>query len=173
MKLQPDHLLSVNAPSRPPRYLWHPGPNAINLRRGNCPHPELTASLTSLLPLPVVNASGCGPLITACLPHFIVIYITAYSAETHKDTVFLSIRSILADPDETYKTLWNEIQKIQRLDIWFHVVFLFRTTKNECLCTWLLAPWDDVAPWACDRWMPSWWRPPRWPNPSTPSSAGR
>lgn len=51
----------------------------------------------------------------------------------------------------------------------------FHLNKNFqsviCVCTWLLAPWADAEPSACDRWMPSWWKPPRWLNPSTLSWA--
>lgn len=120
MKLSLDHLLSTNALPNPPplpHHLWHPGPNVINLRRGNCPHPELTASLTSLLPLPIVNADGCRPLITACLasPLFTLL-LTAWK---HIKTQFSSqsgrcvnkLSECGADLDKTHKMLWYQIKK--------------------------------------------------------------
>lgn len=100
----------------PPHHLWHPGPNVINLRRGNCPHPELTASLTSRLPLPVVNASGCGPLITACLTS--PLFTLLLTARKHIKTRFSSqsarcvnrLSECRTDHDKTCKILWYQIK---------------------------------------------------------------
>lgn len=73
-------------------HLWHPGPNVIRAGGG-------TGGVAALLQgwqLPdipasslVVNASGCGAQITAWRPHFTLLYISAYSAGRHKDTVLL------------------------------------------------------------------------------------
>lgn len=74
---------------QPPHHPWHPSSNVINpKKRVNFPYPELTASLTCLYLLPVVNASGCGLMITACLP----LFTSLLAAQKHKDTVSSSIR---------------------------------------------------------------------------------
>lgn len=185
--------------SAPPHHLWHPGPNVINLRRGNCPHPELTASLTSLLPLPVVNASGCGPLITACLTS--PLFTLLLTARKHIKTQFSSqsgrcvnkLSECRAAPDTTCKMLWYHIKMIYvyvlirehlhhcELDIfkniiptisYFWSIFILFTSRLW-IRTWLSAPWGDAGPWACDIWTPSWWKRPRWLNLATPGSAGR
>lgn len=68
---------------------------------------------------------------------------------------------------------WIEKNRWKKKSAVFSQEFKVSPEQGLCLRTWLLAPWGDAAPWACDRWTPSWWKPPRWLNPSTPGWAER